>query len=629
MRAPRSFPLFGLSFAAFAAAQTVSVTPAANGAQASALSQPIPADFAGMGIEPSNLFSFTGGSSPNQLSINLLSNLASYSGKPPHIRLGGNTADNMIYTPSYKSWSVSNNPSSSGQGNVASDLLLYGDTYFTALDRFPAGTPITFGLNLAYQASDYIDQIVREASAVVSKLKNVKLTSFEIGNEPDLYLQNTFRKAPWDAQVYVQQWLDRAQAVYQRVLQPAGLPRQFFEPAATASTIGTNFQIRGLVDFGILNGSYVAGWNQHNYLYFVGVSGFPITIDWMMNLDNTQSQFASWIQQKGEATATGLPYFLREMASVGPIGLPGISDTFGASLWTLDFFLFAASYNISSVEMHLTDNSYASPWQPINMYGMNPHVRPNYYAWAAMAQLIGSGNGTTQVATLLGPHINAAAIPKGYVGRLRVYGVYANNALSSVVLINTNPVNGSATSKGSLDFELNLPDLKGQTLYLSTLTATGSDSRNGTTWNGLSFETSSDGTPTIADNTVYTVTVRTDGKAIINVRDSQAVIANVGSLLGRNAVLAPNGTTTSSGARSSGSSKKSDATSSASAILAAVTGGITTAVAVLGSATGSAVVSPSATPTKASAAASRSAHGSLKLAVAVLCVAMAAGTYLW
>lgn len=47
--------------------------------------------FAGFGIESSNLFSVTGMEQPNDLTFNLINNLANYTGKPPHIRLGGNT----------------------------------------------------------------------------------------------------------------------------------------------------------------------------------------------------------------------------------------------------------------------------------------------------------------------------------------------------------------------------------------------------------------------------------------------------------------------------------------------------------------------------------------------------------
>lgn len=51
----------------------------------SGTSQYVDIGFGGFGIEPSNLFSFTGQENQNDLSINLLQNLANYTGKfsPP------------------------------------------------------------------------------------------------------------------------------------------------------------------------------------------------------------------------------------------------------------------------------------------------------------------------------------------------------------------------------------------------------------------------------------------------------------------------------------------------------------------------------------------------------------------
>jgi hypothetical protein len=213
--------------------------------------------FAGFGIEPSNMFSFTGGDDVNHMSVQLLQNLADYSGAPPHIRLGGNTQDYMVWN--------------STKGAIAADSMIIGPGYFTALDRFPKDTPITFGLNMAYMDEGWADNIVGLAQGAVSNLKNTKLYSFEIGNEPDLWLQNSFRTGAWSGQVYTTQFLDRAEVVCERVLQPSGLPCAFFEPPATASTIGTTFEISQLVSDGIMVGrngdNYMTAWNQHDYFY--------------------------------------------------------------------------------------------------------------------------------------------------------------------------------------------------------------------------------------------------------------------------------------------------------------------------------------------------------------------------
>jgi len=291
-----------------------------------------------MGIEPSNLFSFTGRSNPNRLSINLLQNLAGYTGSPPHLRIGGNTADYMIWQGSWNDWTLPVNQNPVGQGQIASDLLFFGPKYFQAMDRFPTNTPITFGLNLAYDNADYMVNIVNEASAALNYTSNVNIFSFEIGNEPDLYLQNGFRNGTWNNFVYAQHWTDRANVVYEEVLRPMGIGSSFFEGPGTASTIGNSFEILQLSETimatpvngtAAINDTFLIGWNQHDYFYYIGVSGYALTLDFLMDLSQTPTQFAAWADNVRQADATGKPYYLREMASVGPVGLTGISDVFG------------------------------------------------------------------------------------------------------------------------------------------------------------------------------------------------------------------------------------------------------------------------------------------------------------
>ena len=419
----------------------------------------------------------------------------------------------------------------------------------------PTNTPITYGLNLAYEASDYISNIVMEASAALDNLKNVKVFSFEIGNEPDLYLQNGFRTGGWGGQEYVQDWQARASAVYEQVLSSRNISSNFFEPPATASTIGTTFTIADLVQDGILteannsDSTYVSGWNQHDYFYFVDVSQWSITLDYLMELQNTETQFVYWKSEIASSAKYNLPYNLREMASVGPTGLTGISDVFGAALWQLNFFLYAATLNITSVGMHMVDGSYSSPWQATDESSNPPSavVRPPYYSFVAMDQLIGAANGSLQIAST-----TPSNLPSGYNGYVRTYSAYSENGLMSVILINAMQANASDNSKNTLTFDVQLPDLKGSTLFLSYLTADGADSMNGTTFNGLSFEESSSGGKPISvgDGKVQSITIGQDGTASIPVRDSEAVIATLGDALGAKAAHA-NGTVASSAEQSS------------------------------------------------------------------------------
>ncbi|KAI1214480.1 glycoside hydrolase family 79 protein [Annulohypoxylon truncatum] len=529
----KSFVIYSLSCVAFAAAENmIRLEPSAN--PPSDISSPVDHSFAGFGIESSNLFSFTGGAQPNTLTINLLNNLANYAGKPPHIRIGGNTQDYMIFQESQAEWSWINNPNAVGQGSIKADSMLIGPRFFEAANRLPKGTTVTWGLNLAYEQSDFIEKITTMAEQALTKCPNLNITSFEIGNEPDLYTQNGFRAGPWGGAVFTQEWLARASAISAQVLAPKGIARNFFEAAATASTIGTDFQIANLVTFGVSAGapappSYLSGWNQHDYYYYIGVSGYAVSLERLLTLRTTEDQFAAWAAQVDQAAQTPYPYALREMGVVGPIGLQGVTDVFGAALWTLNFLLYAAGLGVASVGLHMTDNSNASAWLPIPMYGREPHVRPLYYGVAAFDQVVGpAACARTQIAQYTG-----AQVPAEYQDWVRAYSVYQQEKLASVVVVNGKMANSSLEYKGNVTVQLQLPaSAAGQVVYLAYLTGPGADATADTTWNGISFEKSGDGTPTQVDGSQQTVLVAADGTASFFLRDTEAVVASLGRKLG-------------------------------------------------------------------------------------------------
>ena len=440
----------------------------------------------------------------------------------------------MEYRPNYNEWEVGLNPDPKGAGGwYPTDYFLFGPRYFEALNRFPKNTPITFGLNLADHISGYLGRIVQTAHAAFHGLPNLKLVSFEIGNEPDLYIEANYRSSSWTGAEYVQEWLQRANAVWGTVLKPFNVKENFFEPGCTASTIGTTFTVDDLIQDGVTKnvnrtkGSYTASFNQHDYYYYIGVTPYPLTMDDFMTLSTTNSQFAYWTTEIAHALQHGYPFALREMGVVGPIGMDGITNVFAASLWTLNFFFYAATLNISSVQMDMTDNSNASAWQPISYYGDEPYVRPNYYAWAAFDQTIGP----TCQARISGYIV--PDLPSRYVNHLGAYSVYQNDELASIILINTAIVNASTADKPHLTMNLSLPKkFAGQELHLSYLSNDGADSKFGTTWNGISYELSRNGKPTAITDDMQVVKIGSDGNVQVSVRDTQALVANIGSRVG-------------------------------------------------------------------------------------------------
>ncbi|KAI1337652.1 hypothetical protein F5Y15DRAFT_150129 [Xylariaceae sp. FL0016] len=500
-------------------------------------SAPVDPAFAGFGIEPSNLFSFTGGATPNVMTNNLLNTLKSYTGTAPHIRLGGNTGDYLWYDPAFMEWTWVWNENRHGQGtgNLTSDAMKIGPRFFEAANRFPTGTPVTWGLNMAYNnASDYASRLATMADNALTKCTNIDIRSFEIGNEPDLYLQNGLRTS-WTAAQYMQEWTDRAYIIYSQVLTKHNLNAQMFEAASTASTIGNDFQISSLASLGIgskapgMSSPYLSSWSQHDYYYFFGISPGELSLQRLMQLSTTEDQFVAWAEQVRQATATSFPYALREMGIVGPIGSKGITDVFGTALWTLNFLFYAASLNITAVHLHMTDNSYASPWQPIYINEAQPHVRPLYAGIAAFDQVIGSGCDSRIVPVK--PELDLQGTTADYTNSVRAYAVYQEDNLRSVVVVNSVVANAAQATKHTLTVNVKLPaSMAGQTLHLSYLTAPGADSTNGTTWRGISYE-GADGLPVTVLSAEQTVDVAGDGTAVISVRDSEALVATVGRRL--------------------------------------------------------------------------------------------------
>lgn len=496
------------------------------------ISQAVDLSFGGFGIEPSNLFSYTGQDEPNRLTITLLENLGNYTGKPPHIRLGGNTQDYMIYDESQDKWAQITNPDSTGDGNIAWDNMLIGPRFFEAANRFPTGTPFTWGLNLAYNADDYIDKIVDMATQILDKCDNLDIVSFEIGNEPDLYATNGFRNGTYVSTDYSEEWHERAAAIYKQVLQPAGLNATFFEAGGTSHTSGTTFEIEQMdtsgVDAKFQGVEYLSSWNQHCYSYFVDVTeGQALTLDLLMSFDYVESQFADWITQIKQAETTGYPYALREMGMVGPLGVANISDTFGGALYTLNYLLWAASLNMTSVQFHMTANSFTTAWQPGTNSGGGPHVRPIYYGHAAFNEIIGP----TCAAQIYQDTLTS--VPSGYSKYVRAYSIYQSGSLQSITVLNTKTANTTETDKANVTVSVSLPtSLAGKTVHLARLTNEGLDAKFNTTWNGVSFEQDSVGTQTQVDDTDETATVGDDGTLSFSVRDSQAVVANLESRLG-------------------------------------------------------------------------------------------------
>jgi hypothetical protein len=145
--------------------------------------------------------------------------------------------------------------------------------------------------------------------------------------------------------------------------------------------------------------------------------------------------------------AKDIPYVIGETNSIACQGLAGVSDVFGATIWSIDYALYAASLNVSKIYWHMGTGYRYAPWQATRNGTTMPGPRPLYY-------------GNWFVATALGDK-EAQVIPIVNTSSLAGYAVYSGSyrrpTLRSIVLVNMDVFNSTSTpasQRQSVGFKL-------------------------------------------------------------------------------------------------------------------------------------------------------------------------------
>ena len=145
----------------------------------------------------------------NKLSKRLLQNVQDISGEPPVIRVGGDTQDATKYCSSCTE-TLTNifSPGSTEAVNVT-----YNRDLFSVLNNHvPSNQKYIFGLNLGANV-EAVPQA--EVQAAEKYLRDSRILSYELGNEPDYYAPSK-RQGEWDIQTYEAQivdWIQQIQSV--------------------------------------------------------------------------------------------------------------------------------------------------------------------------------------------------------------------------------------------------------------------------------------------------------------------------------------------------------------------------------------------------------------------------------
>lgn len=245
-----------------------------------------------------------------------------------------------------------------------------------------------------------------------------------------------------------------------------------------------------------------------------------------MNHTKTVASIANHNAEQNALSNAGLsqPYILGETNSLYNQGAPGLSNSFGAALWGVDFNLMCAATSISQVYMHQgTDYRYSS-WQPVTTSKTTLGTKPPYYGNIAVAAALGN---------ITAGEIRVRNIPLSDSETAAAYAIYANSKLARLMVINLKQYNYSVPvpdKRLEIAYNFTVPVECAGIGMVQRLIANGSDATTGITFNGASYEYEvAKGNPKLMGNVTKdeTVWVGEDGGVAIWVPWSSAALVQL------------------------------------------------------------------------------------------------------
>jgi hypothetical protein len=361
-----------LSKAARAAeAVTVTIDPRAR-------LRALPPDYMGLGYEISSVAIKGLLTGANRSYVQLVKNL----GARGVIRIGGNTSD-------FSSYEAQGEAKSLPKGTVINEANLRDLRTF--LDAI--GWRLIWGLNLG---SNKLDNAVEQARGVAGIMGD-KLIAFEIGNEPDLFPNQGHRPRPYDFAMWLADYRRYKAAIR------AVLPRVAFAgPDLAGATDWMEQFARQESDIALLT--------AHHYI--TGQANPAATFETL--LAEERKYQPSLARFQAAANAARKPWRMCETASFYGGGKAGVSDTFAAALWALDYLFVLSTFGCAGVNMetgvnHLGRISYYTPIGD-DLQG-HYSAAPEYYGLLAFAQAA-KGDTVAAVCEAGGVNVTAYAVRK-------------------------------------------------------------------------------------------------------------------------------------------------------------------------------------------------------------------------
>ncbi|KAF3926880.1 hypothetical protein ABW20_dc0104611 [Dactylellina cionopaga] len=346
------------------------------------------------------------GFTKSQFTNNILNAWFSKTGGRPGVRIGGSGMDKSTFVPNQEE-------TVKFVGKPKSQYF-FGPSYFSEVaNYFPKDTQVTFGLNLANTTDNWANTV---EFAVAAKENIPQIKEFEIGNEVDNFVINRLRQEPWTTKEYSEQWKTVADLVKAKISDVR------FQAAVYANGFKDDFNLRTLVDTGVNKDKFeIPTYSVHFYPQSFCSGRAETRLDKLVDHNLLNQQLAEFDPQIQAAVNGGGQFTFAESNTVSCSGAAGISDTFGAALWLVDYALSAAGRKVQRVYIHNAQTTPYSMFIPKATRGLETGVRPMAYGMYFLAEALALPEQNLDLRFKVTP----VELP-GNPGDMAVYGLYAD-----------------------------------------------------------------------------------------------------------------------------------------------------------------------------------------------------------
>jgi hypothetical protein len=362
----------------------------------------IGSSFAGLSYEKSTLYEnpylFTG-TNANLIALFKLIG-------PSILRIGGNSVDRNVWTPS-------------GAGQTVGQIAPSDVNALAAFVK-ATGWQCLYGINLGgagpvpYTSGSLVaattPTLAAEEIAYAYQAFDSSLFGFEIGNECDLYGSSYFTGATWNLSTFESLWAQFRTAIVTQTPAVASLCTGPADAGSESSWTVPFGQYATKSDISLLTQHYYRGNGQS-------------ASSTAANLVTPDAALVSDLQTLNTgAKGIGIPYRVSECNSYYNGGADGVSDAYCSSLWIIDFLFDCALNGSVGANFHGGGNS--DGYTPIaDSGGAVVEARPEYYGILLFTL---AGQGTLYTTSLSG------------IGSLNVtaYAVKTASGALNIIVVN-------------------------------------------------------------------------------------------------------------------------------------------------------------------------------------------------